>query len=154
LGAGFAVLGGGLRAAAAFVPHAPESLALEALYAVIDLSLLFGLMAIYTREAEALGWAGLVAFIASFAGLASIVGPDATMFGVNWYQVGATVSALGLAALGAVLLAAKRHPVAALCWIAVPIAAQVSVQCAGFVFGLGFTAAGVLGFIPPAAGKG
>ncbi|HAJ47992.1 MAG TPA: hypothetical protein DCL54_15575, partial [Alphaproteobacteria bacterium] len=62
----------------------PQSPVLEVLYAVIDLSLLFGLVAIYLRVAPALGWPGLLAFAVSGAGLASIVGPDTEMFGIDW----------------------------------------------------------------------
>jgi hypothetical protein len=148
LGLVCAVLGGALRVASAFIPYTPQSPGLEALYAVIDMSLLFGLVAIYTREAEGLGWPGLVSFIVAFVGLASIVGPDATTFGIDWYQVGASIAALGLAMLGVVLLTARRLIVAALCWIAVPIAAlaappQLGFLMAGCLFGVGFVMAGI-----------
>jgi hypothetical protein len=147
LGLWAAVLGGALRIAAAFVPYTPQSPPLEAFYALIDVSILFGLAAIYAREAEALGWPGLIAFAVAFAGLASIVGPDATMFGIDWYQAGATMAALGLAAFGAALLFARRMIVAALCWIAVPAVATIApplmaFQAAGVLFGLGFVMTG------------
>jgi hypothetical protein len=136
LGLWAAVLGGALRIAAAFVPYTPQSPPLEAFYALI-----------YAREAEALGWPGLIAFAVAFAGLASIVGPDATMFGIDWYQAGATMAALGLAAFGAALLFARRMIVAALCWIAVPAVATIApplmaFQAAGVLFGLGFVMTG------------
>lgn len=153
-GAGAAILGGGLRVAAAFIPFTPQSPPLEAFYATIDLSLLFGLMAIYANESQELGWPGLGAFAVSFAGLASIAGPDAAMFGVDWYRAGAGVAALGLAAFGVTLLAARRLAIPALCWIATPVVALISVQFAGVAFGLGFVAAGLSGLIPPAAGTG
>jgi hypothetical protein len=148
LGAGAAVLGGGLRIAAAFIPYTPESPALETLYAIIDIALLFGLTAIYANESESLGWPGLIAFIVAFAGLASIVGPDATMFGVHWYQAGAAVTALGMFAFSTTLLAARRLALPALCWLAVPVVAlitpaPVAFQAAGVLFGLGFVLSAV-----------
>jgi hypothetical protein len=148
LGLWAAVLGGSLRIAAAFVPYTPQSTALEAFYAVIDVSLLFGLTAIYLREAEALGWPGLAAFAVSFVGLASIVGPDTTMFGIDWYQFGSAVTAVALAALGATLLVARRMIAASLCWIATPFVSvlappEFGTQAAGVLFGVGFVAAGV-----------
>lgn len=159
IGAGVAIAGGGLRIAAAFIPYAPESPPLEILYAAIDVSLLFGLVAIFARESASLGWPGLAAFGVALTGLASIVGPDASTFGVDWYQIGAATAALGLAACGATLLAARRMITPALCWIAVPGIAALggnafAVQAAGVMFGLGFVLAGVGGLTQPAAGKG
>jgi hypothetical protein len=157
LGAGAAVLGGGLRVIAAFIPYTPESLALETLYAVIDLTLLFGLTAIYANESQHLGWPGLAAFVVAFSGLASIVGPDAAAFGVDWYQAGAGVTALGLALFGAILLTTRRLILPALCWLAVPVVAlivpaPIAFQAAGALLGAGFVAAGLAWFTPPAAG--
>jgi hypothetical protein len=143
MGLGTALLGGGLLVASAFVPYTAGSVAIEALYAVIDLSLLLGLVTIYAHETQAIGWPGLLTFVLAFAGLASIVGPDATMLGVGWYQAGATVAAIGMAGLGASLLAAGRLVAPALCWIAVPLVASfapppIGQMLAGTSFGVGF----------------
>jgi hypothetical protein len=148
LGAGAAVVGGALRVAAAFIPYASQSWPLEALYAVIDVSLLLGLTAIYLREADGLGLAGLAGFGTAFVGLASIVGPDAQTFSVDWYQFGAALSALGMAGLGLAMSLARRMIPAAVCWIAAPIVAIVgppdlAFQAAGALFGGGFVAAGL-----------
>src|SRR5947207_627641 len=80
-----AALGGALRIAAAFIPSEPDTPALELLYFIIDVSLLFGLMGLYAAECERLGWLGLVGFIVATVGLASIVGPDADIVGINIY---------------------------------------------------------------------
>lgn len=157
MGAAAAVLGGGLRIAAAFIPYTPQSPPLEALYAAIDLSLLLGLTAVYARESGTLGWPGLAAFLAAFAGLASIVGPDATMLGVDWYQAGATVAAIGMAGFGFVSLLERRSILPALCWISVPVLAvlaplALAVPAAGVMFGLGFVIAGLSMLSPLAAG--
>lgn len=159
LGAGAAILGGALRIAAALIPYTPESPALEMLYAIIDVSLLFGLTAIYANESDHLGWPGLAAFVVAFAGLASIVGPDASTFSVDWYQVGAGVAALGMAALGAVLVVNGRLLAPALCWLAVPGVGLTSplefaLPVAGALFGLGFVAAGLSRSNQAAAGTG
>ncbi|HAH10125.1 MAG TPA: hypothetical protein DCL48_08495 [Alphaproteobacteria bacterium] len=148
LGAGAAILGGGLRIAAALIPYTPQSPVLEVLYAVIDLSLLFGLVAIYLRVAPALGWPGLLAFAVSGAGLASIVGPDTEMFGIDWYQMGATGSALGLAGLSVVMVLAGRRIGPSIMWLAVlPMAVfapgPVANIAPGVLFGLGFVWAGL-----------
>jgi hypothetical protein len=148
LGAGAAVIGGVLRVAAAFIPYTPQSWALEALYAAIDLSLLVGLATLYLREASFLGVAGFTAFGAAFVGLASIVGPDAQTFGVDWYQLGSAVSAVGMAGLGIMLLTGGRMALSALCWILAPIVAltgpgDIAIQAAGVLFGTGFVAAGL-----------
>jgi hypothetical protein len=148
LGAGAAILGGALRIAAAFIPYTPLSWPLEALYAVIDVSLLLGLTTIYLREADALGSAGLAGFATAFAGLASIVGPDAQTFGLDWYQAGAALSAMGTVGLGVTMLLARRMTAVAVCWIAVPIVAlagptDLAFQAAGALFGMGFVLAGL-----------
>jgi hypothetical protein len=157
LGASAAVLGGALRIASAFIPYEPQSVPHESVYAGVDLLLLLGLTATYAREAETLGWSGLAAFLTAFSGLASIVGPDATMFAVDWYQVGAAVTALGLAALALALVMRKRLVAPALCWLAVPGIALIApgslaTDGAGIAFGLGFVLSGLAHLNPPAAG--
>ena len=74
-GAWAAVVAGFLRIASSFIPYEAGSAVLEALYGVIDLGLMFGLIAIYIASAEGIGFAGLAAFLVALAGLASIVGP-------------------------------------------------------------------------------
>jgi uncharacterized membrane protein HdeD (DUF308 family) len=70
----FAVLGGVLRVASAFIPWAPDVASLEALYLAIDVMLLFGLMGIYFAHRNQLGVFGFAAFAIAEAGIASIVG--------------------------------------------------------------------------------
>ena len=55
--------GGALRIVSSFVPYEAGSVALEALYGVIDLCLLSGLLAVYVANAEAVGIAGLAMFL-------------------------------------------------------------------------------------------
>lgn len=151
LGAYGAILGGALRIIAAFVPFTPESAALEAFYAVIDLSLMAGLAAIYGAHASRFGLVGLAGFLLAFAGLASIIGPDPMMFGIDFYQLGVGVIGLGTVLLGLrmVVLQGLRTPGS--CWLLAFVAGlvastgigAVAFMLAGILFGAGFVAAGV-----------
>lgn len=62
-----------------FVPHRKDSVALELFYLVIDVSLLFGLLALYFCQHERLGVTGLIGFVGAFIGTALIVGPDGVL---------------------------------------------------------------------------
>jgi hypothetical protein len=149
---GAAILGGVLRIGSSFIPW-DGSAQIEALAFVIDVSLLFGLMGIYLAARERLGWFGLVAFVLAETGIASIIGPDTTSFGIDTYQAGVVVISVGLALLGfAMLLARAGFTLSALCWIASLIVGVaggfVGQGAAGFLvggilFGLGFVAAGL-----------
>ena len=151
-GAACAVVGGGLRIVSAFIPWAPASPWLETLYGVIDICLLFGLIAVYLHAAERIGLVGLVFFIVSLAADASIVGPDAVMFGIDFYQVGVAGLLIGLAGLGVQMLRTRVLLVPAGLWLCSVVAgfgssalgAKLGVTAAGGVFGLAFLCAGVL----------
>ena len=62
-GAVAAVVGGVLRIASTFIPYEANSAPLETLYGVIDLCLLFGLIAGYLAHAEAVVLVGRFAFL-------------------------------------------------------------------------------------------
>jgi hypothetical protein len=98
-GAVCAALSGGLEVAAQAIPYVPDSAGLELLYGAIDLSFLFALVALVAMLAGRVsGWA-LGLLLVAMGGVASIVGPDRTAFGVDFYQAGSAifVLALGLA---------------------------------------------------------
>jgi hypothetical protein len=147
-GAAAAVLGGVLRIASTFIPYEANSAPLETLYGVIDVGLLFGLVAVYVAYAEATGVAGLVAFLLGMTGMASIVGPDTTAFGIDFYRVGALVFVTGLAGLSVQLLRARVMTVSAWLWLAafaVGLASAVFPQAltaAGLCIGAGYALAG------------
>ncbi len=159
-----AALGGALRVAAAIIPAHPDSPQLELLYFVIDLSLLFGLIGIYAQECERLGWVGLVGFVAAASGLASIVGPDADVFGFNIYAAAVGVIGIGLAVMSVAMIWSGRLPrwIPAL-WIAsllagiapnfAPDRSQAAFLVAGVLFALGFLGAGVVLFSRPASNR-
>lgn len=149
VGAVAAIIGGGLRIVSTFIPYQADLAWLEALYGVIDLCLLVGLIGIYLFCAEALGTLGLVAFLVSLAGVTSIVGPDTVAFGVDFYRAGALVFVLGLAGLGIVLWArGVLRPSAAL-WGVTLIAALASAvwppafMVSGLALGAGYGLAGI-----------
>ncbi|MBL4788419.1 MAG: hypothetical protein JKY60_05020 [Kordiimonadaceae bacterium] len=153
LSAFLAILGGGARVLFAYIPWGPDSPRLEALYAFEDTAMLFGLMGIYLASADKTGWIGLIGFALAAAGLASIVGPDAVMFDIEFYQIGGTIAMMGLALLGIARLRNGVGPMAiALIW---PIAFAVGILgtltmnpllgfiIPGILFGGGFVATGL-----------
>lgn len=148
-----AIIGGLLRILAA-APLTLSAQNAEALYDLIDILLLFGLIGIYLARAQHLGFGGLTAFIVGVAALSFIGGPDADVFGFSTYQEGAMVLALALAALSIVWLGRKQRPIAPpILWLASIVIAGVlqtmdtvaayGMTAAGVLFALGFVAAGL-----------
>lgn len=148
LAAIMAMIGGALRILAAFIPYVPQSPGLESLYATIDLCFLFGLAAIYWPFSNRLGWPGAAGYFIATAGIASIVGPDPRMFGLEFYMVGSAVFELGLLILAVLFLRHRILRPAAIFWIASLTAAVLAVATGGNA--LAFVVAGTslgLGFI-------
>ncbi len=149
IGAAAAILGGALRIVSTFVPYEADSVPLEALYGLIDVCLMFGLIAVYVASAAAVGFVGLAAFLVSLAGIASIVGPDTQAFGIDLYRVGALVFVAGLAGLSVQLLRARMMGLSAVLWIATLVAGLVSAVvpaafvASGLCLGVGYVLAGV-----------
>ena len=145
------LLGGALRIIAVFIPYTPETAWLEALYALIDLGFLFGLIATYLAATDTLRLPGLLGFIIALSGVASIVGPDAQMFGIDFYWAGSSIFVTGLAILSADLLRASQLSLAASFWLtsaAAGIASTISAsqfafEIAGAALGCGFIASGL-----------
>src|SRR5262245_13664225 len=126
VGALAAMLGGALRIVSTFIPFAEDSAGHEAFYGVIDICLMLGLIAFYIASAEMVGWLGLVSFLVSLSGIASIVGPDTVVFGIDVYRVGALVFVAGLAGLSVQLLRARVMTPAAGLWLATLVAGVVA----------------------------
>ncbi len=151
LGGISAVIGGLLRVVFSFIPYQQEVAWLEGFYAVIDVCLLFGLMAIYFRSAEQLGGLGLTAFVISIIGIASLVGPDAIMFSIKFYEVGAITMLIGLSLLSMQLVRCKIHLLAASLWIcafmlgiaASHITIPALILAAGITFSSAFVVSGL-----------
>jgi hypothetical protein len=152
LGGIAAIIGGGLRVVATFIPYAAGSAILEILYAVIDVGLLFGLIAIYLGSAEATGRLGLAGFFVSLTGLASIVGPDAPAFGVDFYQLGSAILVLGLVPLATQLVRLPDQRLTGAAWLVCAGLGLVSAvsqsswtfAAAGAALGTGFALGGAI----------
>jgi hypothetical protein len=150
-GAMAAVVGGTLRLVATFIPYAPNNAALESLYGVIDVSLMFGLIALYLDAGDDLGVIGLGWFAMALIGLASIIGPDPTLFGIDFYAAGSAVFLLGMSGLAVCLFRRRQHRVPAMLWMASGLlggaasagAGMVAVAGAGILLGTGFLTAGI-----------
>lgn len=140
LGGYVAIGGGALKLVAAFIPYTPQSAFLEGLYGVIDAGLLFGLIAVYLVAASKIGWAGLASFAVALTALASILGPEAEMFGIDFYQTGAMIFTLGLTALSIQMIRKRILAAAAALWIASALIGAV-LTSVGNPFA--FTAAGI-----------
>ncbi|PCI59882.1 MAG: hypothetical protein COB37_10575 [Kordiimonadales bacterium] len=115
--------------------------------------MLFGLIGIYLKSADRTGWLGLIGFALAAAGLASIVGPDALMFGIEFYLIGGTLAMIGLALLGIARLKNSVGPKGiALIWpsaLAVGTLGTLTMNpllgfmIPGVLFGVGFVAIGL-----------
>ncbi|QKG70373.1 hypothetical protein [Erythrobacter mangrovi] len=116
-GAVAALIAGVLEVVAQFITHVPDNARLEGLYATIDIAFLIALVALVGLAAGQLGWTGLGLLLLAIVGVASIVGPDKTAFGIDFYRVGSAVFvlALGAAALSLQRVAEYRRP--AIAWI-------------------------------------
>ncbi len=148
-GAWAAMAAGVLRIASTFTPYEANSAPLETLYAIIDLGLVFGLIAICLSTADIVGRIGLLAFIVALSGLASIVGPDTVTFGLDLYRIGALVFVLGLGVLALQLLRARILRAAAALWLLTLASSLASAfipqafLAAGLTLGAGYVLAGV-----------
>lgn len=149
LGGWAALLGGALRVIATFIPYTPGSPALEAFYTVIDANLLLGLIGIYSLLADSIGRPGLTGFVVASIGQGSIIGPDATQFGVDFYLAGSLTLLAGLTMLSTAMWQAKVMRPAAASWLLATGLAGASTMlgegaalAAGAALGMGFAWAG------------
>lgn len=150
LGAWAAILGGASRIATAFIPFTPETIWLEALYAIIDVLMVVATLAIYFRYMSVLGVIGLAAAAVASLGFASIIGPDPVMFGIDFYRLGAGIIVVSMGLFGVQLLRAGILELASYLWLlAFAFALALSVLAApgllvasGVAFGAGFVSAG------------
>ncbi len=152
---GAAALLGGLARIFSSFAMIGDPVALEWLYAAIDVLLTFGLIGIYLRRAERLGFLGLASFAVAIAALSFIGGPDADPFGFSTYEQGAATLAIAMVGLSLAWLRAGERPLAPpLFWFGSGIAAGVlgmlpapapdyALMAAGALFGAGFVAAGI-----------
>lgn len=151
LGATAAIAGGALRVFTALFTHVETTPFLEFLYFLIDILLLFGLIAIAAGWVSRLNPVSLIMFAIAFIGLASLVGPETVINGVDYYMIGASVLSVGLVGFSMTVFHIVALRRAAYFWTASFVSGVFSTLSgnpqafliAGALFGLGFVAAGV-----------
>lgn len=154
LGAAAAIAAGGLRIAASFIAYSdPTTVAQEIFYLVIDLCILYGILAVYFFQRVEIGSLGFAGFLLAVSGGAIIVGPDGSIGDVSMYQLGSASLLLGLTLISVAGWRAARLPRYALAsWIlstvfaivgSLPGASAMLILLAGLAFGVGFVGAGV-----------
>ena len=144
----------------AFLPASEPSAALEWLYLLIDVLLLFGLLAVYVYQRAESGILGFAGFLLAVTGLESIGGPDGKIGDVDIYTAGAALIGIGLVGLAAGSWRSRKLPryVPAL-WVLSTVVGMsgflvpgstIPFQIAGVAFGLGFVVAGIRLWLDPA----
>ena len=152
-----AIIGGVLRIVASFIPYVPESPWLEGYYAIIDICLVFGLIGIFAQTVDIIGVWGKFGWTIAMIGQSSIIGPDARMFGIDFYMAGSFILLPGLAIWSLALLRGGVMRAAAGWWLTgagLAVATILSgiaglVPAAGVALGLGFVVAGRACLAPP-----
>jgi hypothetical protein len=146
-----AILAGGLRTAASFLPSGHSGATLEILYLVIDLLILFGVLGIYGFQSERIGPTGLVGFILAVTGTAIITGPDGKIGAVDMYAAGSLCVGLGLVVLAVGSWTARTLPRwVGILWLVSTAAGILGTAAglhslfmiSGIAFGLAFIGAG------------
>lgn len=153
LGGWAALLAGGLRTGASFIPYTQPGVALELFYLVIDVLLLLGLLGIYAYQHEQVGISGFLGFLLALIGTASIIGPDGAIGGVEMYVVGSLLISVGLTVLAFGTWRANKLPRAVpVLWVVSTVVGiggflagglAITFLVAGVAFGLAFILAGV-----------
>jgi hypothetical protein len=144
-----AIIAGGLRILTAMIPYDPDSASQELLFSVIDVGLLFGIFSVYLFCADRTRRAGLVSFVVAITAIASIVGPDSTRFGIDFYRFGAIGFLVALAGFATLLLRYGLLIPAASAWLVsltfgmfAATGNALALSLSGIALGIGFMAAG------------
>ena len=127
--------------------------ALETLYFFTDIFILFGVMSLYAVQHEESGWWGFAGFVLATIGIGSIIGPDATIHGIDFYAIGASIFAIGLSALAVGSWRANILPRwASGLWVLSTVlgflgffapSLRLLLVISGVIFGVGFAGAGL-----------
>lgn len=153
LGGLAAILAGILRGINSFVPSDASSVALEILYLLTDIFILFGIMGVYSFQHKESGLWGFFGFLLAIIGTGIIIGPDGAIAGVNMYPVGTLILAGGLTLLAIGSWVANKLPQwVPILWVLSTILGFIGYFVPGFnllfvisgvLFGIGFAGAGI-----------
>ncbi|HVU21387.1 MAG TPA: hypothetical protein VHE09_11705 [Rhizomicrobium sp.] len=149
LGGAAAIMAGALRLGEPLMRIAFAGNALLTSFFVIDVFLMFGLIAWYAWRADRLGMAGMLGFVLGLVGLMTIRSAD-LFAGRSGYIVGATLLLIGLVAMNAPALIRWEPPIwPPLLWLVAFVCGLGSLAygplaiVAGAIFGVGYIFAGV-----------
>ncbi len=143
---------GTLRVMSSFITYRPGNDWLELFYIVIDLCFLVGLCGFFALHGAKLRASGRVAMVIMLCGFGLIAGPEAPLFGVSIYQIGAPLVAFGAALFGVALLrhrvGTRMAPALLIASLLIGCASMLSASgwlftLAGVSFGLGFALLGL-----------
>jgi hypothetical protein len=142
-----AVLAGLLWLIAQAIPHVPGSAKLELLYAAVDLAFLVALTGLIAQTAPQIRTPGLVLLLIALGSVASIVGPDAKAFGVDFYLAGSALFTIALGLSAPFLASLPGLKPAAAAWMLAALTGLASALGGGstLVLGAGFLLA--VGFV-------
>ena len=145
-----AIAGGLLRIAAAFAPgHVPEGWT-QPLYLATDILMTFGLLGVYARWRDDLGWSGFAGFVLSIVGVMIVrtYGGEA-----QGYAIGAALWSIGMLLIGGSNLFGGGMPkLASWLWVGSFVVGALgvvvrdrtnSLVIAGVAFGAAFVVAGL-----------
>lgn len=90
------IAGGVLRLVDSFTAGMEGRDAIQLLYIATDLGLILGLLGLYLVYRDRLSAAGHAGFVLALCGFSVIAGPDAAIFGMGIYWIGAPVIGLGM----------------------------------------------------------
>jgi hypothetical protein len=148
-----AILAGILRGVNSFLPNDISIVAIEILYLITDLFILFGIMGLYGFQHQESGWWGCWGFLLATIGTGIIIGPDGSISGVNMYPVGSLIFAAGLTLLAVGSWIANKLPRwVPVFWVLSTILGFIGYfspglnllfVISGVIFGIGFAGAGI-----------
>lgn len=145
-----AILAGIMRGIASFIPSTSNG-ALEFLYFVTDVFILFGIVGLYYFQHKESGLWGFVGFLLAIIGIAIIrIG---AISGTSLYAIGASMFAIGLSSFAVGTWIARKLPTwIPIFWITSTIIGFIGYFAPGFdflfvlsgvLFGVGFAGAGL-----------
>jgi len=141
IGAAIALLAAALRFLASFIPADTTGAPVEALYFVIDVCLLLGLVALFWGDPAGRTRIGTTGFVVAAIGCGLLIGPEPTNSDIDLYAAGATGVTLGYA----LLATAWRHSEVVPRWVRLGFLASLALGAASPALGaIGLTVTGLV----------